>query len=167
MAKSSIYSTARPEGTKHILLTDLSDYNPDVKVTDAIYRVTLPNFNKYVDVPYVPNTALALNSNVLGLTSASDHSGLCDLPAGLYKIRQSICPNDKLFYEYCYFHVEGDLQAVAEKICAAWPDKNAVAELYALKRDFEIAKMLGEDCCNAKEAIALYNLTKAKSEINC
>ena len=39
------------------------------------------------------------NSNGLGITKASCEEDLMDLPDGLWKVKYSICPNDKLFIE--------------------------------------------------------------------
>ena len=165
--KSSVKSVANVAigEPKYLTLTDLSVYNTDIPVTNAIYRITLPNFNAYVDVPYTPNTTLNVNSNLLNLTASWDDAGLCWLPGGLYTIRQSICPNDKLFYEYHFFNIIPQLKEIADKVCANLECEDAIDRLWDLKKQLELAKVLAEECCKVKEGVALYN-TAAKAIAN-
>ena len=162
MAKSFIKSTAQVIDPKYLMLYDLSVYNTDVPVTNAIYRITLPNFNQYVEVNYTPGTLLNVNSNILKLTDTLDPGALISLPTGLYVIRQSICPNDKLYYEYRYFNIQPDLEYLTQAVCDKYDDKKALEDLFDIKMQLETAKMLAEGCGKDKQAAALYNVAKKR-----
>ncbi len=162
------------EDVKFLTLIDTSYYNKDVPVTDSIFRITLPNFNKYVDVDYPANGVLNVNSNLLRLTNTSNPENLTELPSGLYKIRQSICPNDKIFKEKTFFNIQPDLMKLASIVCAASKscDNDKLKELFILKSRLDEAKILAERCCLEKEAVALYNATvekinKAQTQCDC
>lgn len=162
MARSELKSKAQVLDPKYITITDLSLYNPEVPVTSAVYRITLPNFGKYIEIAYIPSTVLNINSNILMLTNAVDEAGLKELPSGLYVINQSICPNDKVFVEYNYFNIAPDLKKLALLTCVLKDNDDALVELFELRVKLELAKTLAEECCKPKEAIALYNLTSKK-----
>lgn len=167
MAKSIISSKAQVIDCKYITITDFSVYNPDIEVTNALYRITLNAFNQYVDIPYTPGTAMNINSNLLKLTNAV-HADLCNIPSGLYTIHQSVCPNDKLYFEYYLFNICPDLKKLAEAICCHREDMDKVDALWDIKRDLELSKMLAEDCNDTKRATALYNMAaKQLSQFNC
>ena len=158
MGKSFIKSTAQVVDTKYLMLYDLSVYNEDVPITNPIYKITLPNFNQYVEVNYIPGTLLNVNSNILKLTDTLDPNALTDIPSGLYLIRQSICPNDKLYYEHKYFNIVPNILELAQLVCDRYDDKKALEDLFEIKMQLETAKMLAETCCKEKQAAALYNL---------
>ncbi len=84
---------------KTLGIVDTSWYNPDITVETPTLEVYPPGF-AYAASPYFMIKALNIyNSNGLGLTKASCEEELIDLPDGLWKVKYSICPNDKLFIE--------------------------------------------------------------------
>lgn len=165
--KTVISSKAQVIDCKYITIHDFSVYNPDVEVTNALYRITLAAFNQYVDVPYTPNTVMNINSNLLNLTGAY-YSGLCDIPSGLFVINQSVCPNDKLFSEYYLFNICPDLEKLKNAVCCWKEDKEKLDLLWDIKMELELAKTLAEDCNDTKKAIALYNTaSKRLNQLGC
>lgn len=167
MAKSKISSKAQVIDPKFITITDFSVYNDEVETTNALYRITIDAFNQYVDIPYTPGTVMNINSNLLKLTAGA-YSGLCDIPSGLYTINQSVCPNDKLYFEYYLFNITPDLKKVANAVCCWKDDSGKMDALWDIKRDLEMAKVLAEDCLDPTKAKALYNITtKALSQMDC
>ena len=156
--KSLVKSAGAVLDLKYLTITDLSVYNTDVPVTNSVLRITLPNWNKYVDVAFTPNTVLNVNSNMLLLSQVTDPELLSNLPSGIYKIRHSICPNDKLFYEYNVFNIEPELDLIACTVCSNADNPEVLKELFELKYKLELAKTLGESCSKEKEAVILFNL---------
>lgn len=161
--RTQLASAAMVLNPKYLSIVDMSTYNTDIPVTNAMYRITLPNFNKYVDVAYTPGTMLHINSNLLMLTNTADPDQLCELPDGLYKIRQSVCPNDQLYFEYVFFKVDSAMSEVKGLVCEAVCDSDMTDKAYEIKKSLDIAKILAESC-NAKEGIALFN--SAVRELN-
>ena len=147
--------------SRYLTLIDLSQYNQDVPVTNAIYRITIPNFNKFVDLEYVPGAVLNVNSNLLRLTNVTDPDDLAVLPAGLYTIRQSVCPNDKLFCEQIYFNIEPDLDTLAALVCEHKRDDKKLSELYEVLAALHTVQLMAKGGC-AEDAVRLYNITVKK-----
>lgn len=142
----------------YLTFLDFSKYNADIPVTNGIYRVVIPNFNKYVDIPYTPGNVLNVNSNLLKLTDTIDLDGLCPVPGGLYEITQSICPNDKIFNKFWFFNTEPALTKLASIACSE-TDGSKLDRLYLLKTRLDEVKILAETCCKLQEANTLYNVT--------
>lgn len=158
--RTELNSRAFVTDLRYLSLLDLSVYNTDIPVTNAIYRIELPNFSKYVDVSYTPGSLVNINSNLLRLTNTTKVDGLVNIPAGLYRITQSICPNDKLYHEFNFFNIEPDLMKLAELICESETKSGADFErLFILKGRLETSKIMAESCCLEDEAIKLYNTT--------
>lgn len=156
---------------RYLSITDMSVYNLDIPITNSIYRITIPNFNKYVDVAYTPNTVLHVNSNLLMLTNTADVQGLCDLPSGIYTIRQSICPNDLLFKESIFFNMLNEVKKLAQLVCEI-EEKSLLIELYDIRNELYLAKTLAENCCKEDKAVSLFNqsskaITKLFNNCNC
>ena len=160
--KSLIKSAAVVLDHKYLTITDLSVYNPDVPVTNSVLRITIPNWSKYVEVPFEPNSVLNVTSNLLLLSQTADPVLLLPLPSGLYEIRHSICPNDKLFFEYVLFNIQPELLKLAGAVCANLDNPEVLKTLSRLKSQLELSKTLAESCGKPKDAIALFNITSKK-----
>jgi len=84
---------------KTLGIVDTSWYNPDMAIETPTIEIQAPGY-VYAASPFFMVKALNVyNSNGLGITKASCEDELVDLPDGLWKIKYSICPNDKLFIE--------------------------------------------------------------------
>lgn len=168
--KTELNSVAevKDKNLKFLSITDLSVYNPDVPVTSAMYRIFIAGFNQYVDVPYTPGSVTNINSNVLQMTSANKVGDLSVLPSGLWTIRQSVCPNDKLFYEYVFFNITPNLKKIKDSVCCNKNNDEILEELWDIKHTFELAKIMAEDCGDAKKANALYKVAVDQfNNLNC
>jgi len=152
----------------YLTLTDFSQYNTDIAVENPIYRIEIPDFNKYVDIAYTPGTVLNVNSNLLNLSGATHLSGLVTLPAGLWTITQSVKPNDKVQYKDFYFNITPTLQTLKSMVCCYKDDPDKLTQLWDLKNELELAKILAEQCGDFKKAVSLFVKTcKEVSMINC
>lgn len=84
---------------KTLGLIDVSWYNPDIRVEDATIEILPPGY-KFAASPFFMVGALNVyNSHGVGITKASCGEDPVNLPDGIWKIKYSICPNDKLFIE--------------------------------------------------------------------
>lgn len=91
---------------KTLGVLDASIYNKDIEVQEALLQITPPGF-KYPASPYFMVKGLNIyNSNNVGLTKASCEEELIDLPDGLWRIKYSICPSDKLFIEKVFLKTD-------------------------------------------------------------
>lgn len=140
-------------------LVDTSIYNEDLEVTNPLYRIILPNFNKYVDIPYSPNTVTVINSNLLKLTTEPG----C-IPDGLYQITQSICPNEKIYKEFNYYHTCTAMTNLGQVLCACIEDKEKVKKLWELRMGLEDVKVLAQ-CGQIQKANILYRVISERISI--
>lgn len=91
---------------KSLGIVDTSWYNPDITIETPTIEILPPGY-VYSASPFFMIKALNIyNSNGLGITKASCEEELIDLPDGLWKIRYSICPNDKLFIERFFLRTD-------------------------------------------------------------
>jgi len=142
--------------SKAILLLDASVYNPLLPIKNGQYRVIVPNFNKYVDIPFEPGQIVAVNSSVLNITPGI----INPLPAGPYHIRQSIAPNDKLYLEHVHFNIYPALELIAKNISE--DNEDDVTDLYV---QLLIAKDVAE-MCDPDQGTSIYNeVTKQLDKI--
>lgn len=84
---------------KTLGIVDTSWYNPDIIVESPMIEILPPGFVTAASPFFMPRALNVYNSNGVGLTRASCEGELIDLPDGLWKVRYSICPNDKLYVE--------------------------------------------------------------------
>lgn len=86
---------------KLIVMSDLSQYpeSPD----NPLLCVTLPGFDKHIELKALPNKQMILNSNLLGFTNNVQACDLHDLPDGLWKLTYMVCPYDELFHTVHFF----------------------------------------------------------------
>lgn len=91
---------------KTLGIVDTSWYNPDITIEEPTIEIIPPGYS-YSASPFFMTKALNIyNSNGLGITKATCEDELIDLPDGLWKIKYSICPNDKLFIEKVFLRVD-------------------------------------------------------------
>lgn len=88
---------------KIIGIRDNSIYNPDVTICDPYLVVVAPGFQTAYAVDVTPNNYHPVNSNSLGLTTASNYSDMINLPDGVYYVKYSIQPHDKMYREYWFY----------------------------------------------------------------
>lgn len=84
---------------KTLGILDTSWYNSLIKIEDEKLEIMPPGYSNYVSPVFIPKSLNIYNSNSVGITRASCEDELIDLPDGIWKVRYSICPNDKLFIE--------------------------------------------------------------------
>lgn len=84
---------------KTLGIVDTSWYNPDIVIETATIEILPPGYTVAASPFFMTKALNIYNSNGLGITKASCEEDLVDLPDGLWKIKYSICPNDKLFIE--------------------------------------------------------------------
>lgn len=84
---------------KTLGIVDTSWYNPDITIETPTIEILAPGYVWAASPFFMVKALNVYNSNGLGITKASCEQELVDLPDGLWKIKYSICPNDKLFIE--------------------------------------------------------------------
>jgi len=125
-----------------IAFLDTSEYLGSV--TNPILRIYPPNWSDYVNIEY--------NMNAITLIRPS-HIKHNSLPSGVYHFTQSVCPNEKVFREFCYLNVCREYECLQEILCNS-EDKEE--KVFKLKMQLDFAQRLVQDC-DTKRGLELYN----------
>ena len=150
---------------KVIYLQDVSEYNPDLEILSPLLQITPPNFSTRYNLVYPPNHTIYINSNALGWSNTTNFKAMPILADGLWKITQSVYPNDCLYKDHYHFrivnlkkkimcHVHSNFQS--PDYCFNSDDVWA-KDLFILLQLLESAKYMAENCNKHKEAVIIYN----------
>ena len=159
---------------KTIVLLDQSHYL-DVPEKPMLF-VTLPGYTGHVEIPYVPNTIITLDSDSLKLTEECDYEELAELPDGVYQIRMGVCPYDELYIKKCYLKTT-KLDCKFHNLLLSYDDCECMDEK-TLKSQIVDADILIQSAkaeigmCNVEKAtskykIALSKLNSIDKKLNC
>ena len=102
-----------------IHVQDASVYAPGLPVTCPRLDITLPGFTVPIYITTGMDSrpwSMNLNAADLGLTPANT-SSLIYLPDGLYTIRYSVSPNDKVYVTYYHLRVTRLLNTYYGEVC--------------------------------------------------
>ena len=154
---------------------DTSIYDPHVPVTCNKLEITSPGFNEPVAIDVISGFNLILNGCTLGIQSAGCGTVSERLPDGIYTIRYSVSPNDKVFVEYHYLRVcmitnkyYNELCKVELAACEPEPDvKDQLAELRLIKSYIDAAKAKVEQCNDLQEGMELLMYAQSRLQKYC
>lgn len=143
---------------------DTSLYTDDLEVTCGTLQITSPGFNEPVNIEVLPGFNLILNACTLGLQSSGCGTISQRLPDGIYTIRYSVSPNDKVYVEYQYLRVCQTLNKYFNFLCklemaACEPQPDVKADLEELRmiRSFiDAAKVKVEYCESPQQGMDLF-----------
>lgn len=105
-----------------LVFLDMSIYNTQLPIDEPSLTIFTPFSLNPIALPYYPNILTNITTIDLQLSDKVE-----SLPCGLYKIKQSICPHNKLFYEFWYVHLDSIKQRIAKLYC-----ENKVEEAFDL-----------------------------------
>jgi len=154
---------------------DTSIYDPHVPVTCNKLEITSPGFNEPVAIDVISGFNLILNGCTLGIQSAGCGTVSERLPDGIYTIRYSVSPNDKVFVQYHYLRVcmitnkyYNELCKVELAACEPEPDvKDQLAELRLIKSYIDAAKAKVEQCNDLQEGMELLMYAQSRLQKYC
>lgn len=161
-------------------IKDSSYYNPSLPVT-CIHLEILPPTAK-VPVEFEMTTYFDAVFNTANLKiQTNSRECLNSLPDGIYYIKYSINPNNKLYVEYNYLHNCNQYDKYIDLVCKTFSNKcnftksdfsSKIEEIQNLKTMIDSSKYLVEICGNADEGMRVYDeinslLDKYKSDAVC
>lgn len=91
---------------KTLGIVDTSWYNPLITIETPTIEILPPGHTNAVSPFFMVKALNVYNSNGVGITHASCEEELQVLPDGIWKIKYSICPNDKLFIEKYFLRTD-------------------------------------------------------------
>ena len=154
---------------------DTSIYDPHVPVTCNKLEITSPGFNEPVAIDVISGFNLILNGCTLGIQSAGCGTISERLPDGIYTIRYSVSPNDKVFVQYHYLRVcmitnkyFNELCKLELAACEPEPDvKDQLNELRLIKSYIDAAKAKVEQCNDLQEGMELLMYAQSRLQKYC
>lgn len=153
-------------------ITDTSIYSDKIAIDCEVLHITVPGFTKPVAIEVVNGFDLVLTACDLHIQTSGCDESVKPLPDGVYHIRYSVNPNDKVFVEYKYLRVtsfigkwNNYLCQLEMSTCEPSPDvKEALKELRLIKSFIDAAKAKVEYCHDVESGMALYNYAKERLE---
>jgi hypothetical protein len=144
-------------------ILDTSIYTEDLAITCGKLEITSPGFNEPIIIDALPRFNLILNACTLGLQTVSCGTTSEIIPDGIYVVRYSVSPNEKVFVEYYYLRVCQTLNKYFHELCklelaACEPEpdvKEDLAELRMIKSFIDAAKVKVEECNSPDQGIEL------------
>ena len=142
------------------LLIDTSEYLQGVKC--FVYDLTPPSLKTAISIQYEPNKILVVDSKLLW-----DNS--CNLTDGLWKIKQSVSPNDKVFKDHCFFYIGNLKKELMKQLDKLEFCKDNLIEFD--KYVVLLSKLLyleNSGTCDERKSNIIYNSLKEQiGSINC
>lgn len=145
-------------------ITDNSSYDELLKVSNLLLEVYTPSSDKPSVHKVSKGFSIVLNSNLLQLNSTKTNPPP-NLPDGIYPIRISTSPNNKVYAEYYYFRNIKQQNKYLDSLTKLLTDRNKYIpkefekkkkELLWIKELIDGAKYLCEDLIDTKAANEVY-----------
>ena len=165
---------------KTLRIVDTSVYSEGIDVSCEQLHITPPGFTYPAGFEVDKGFNSLFNSHNLGLTNPNND--ITNLPEGVYILRYSINPNERLWVEYYYLRNTAQVLRYNKLLCALslqpcdTIDKDLEMNLkavYTAKIYIDAAKAMVEYCNAPKKGIELYEyadklLKKLESKlVNC
>ena len=153
-------------------VADTSIYSPDLEVTCPILQILPPGFNEPVSISVTAEFNILVTACVLGIQKSNCGTEAVTLPDGVYDIRYSVSPNDKVFVQYHYLRNCQVLNAYYLELCklelaACEPEadvKDQLEELRLIKSYLDAAKAKVEHCNDIMQGMQLFIYAKNRLE---
>lgn len=132
-----------------MILLDTSSYNPDLPISNAYLNITPPGFTSLIQHSFQTQGATIVTTRSLGLSSAE-----ADLPVGIYKVHQTIKPNNQLYADHHFAFVVPLRTQIVELICQAMESNEPLDEYFLLQAELDTVEWLAKaDQCKKAESL--------------
>lgn len=178
MAEKHILSLEIPtvSNCEVLCVKDTSQYSKKLQVDCTELLITMPGFNAPVLIKVDEEFDLCLNACVLALQKVDCGKTRSKLPDGVYVIRYSAAPNDKVYVEYNHLRVTNLLTTYYNKLCdidlkpcePSSEREDLIKEMNYIKTLIDAAVAEVEYCSNPKKGMELYTYAeKLLNKIIC
>ena len=178
MAKKHQIALEIPDISNPCLLRiqDLSVYDDGIDVTCCYLEVTPPGFTSptILEISGVSSTSPrwhhVYNACTIGIISSGCDENSPEIPDGIYRIRYSVAPNDKVFAEYLHLRVTQTLIVWNEELVKLdLPTyelssvlKAKLDELLLIKSYIQAAKVYVEDKHDCERGSELFTYARKR-----
>lgn len=178
MANKHILSLDIPDtlNINVLRVVDTSVYSTDLAVACPTLQILVPGYTDPVQVTMVTGGETIITACSLGIQSTNCGTLQSELPDGIYVIRYSVAPNDKVYVEYNYLRVTAAMNKYYNIFCninlsgcePLSPEKEKLNKLRLLRSMLDGAKAKVEYCHNADQGMAIYNYaSKQLDKLSC
>jgi hypothetical protein len=159
-----------------LCIKDTSQYTKDLAVDCEELLITPPGFNSPSLIKVKQGFDLCINNCALGLQTTDCGDKRTAIPDGIYIIRYSVSPNDKVYVEYNHLRVATLLKSYYKILCdidmkpcePSSERADVIAELGYIKTLIDAAVAKVEYCQSPNDGMALYNYAKKRlGNIDC
>jgi hypothetical protein len=162
-----IPTTANP---RIFRIDDTSIYTDGLPIICPVLQITPPGFSVPTNITVTTPFNLVLNACTLGIQSSDCGNNSYVLPDGIYIIRYSVSPNDKVFVEYHHMRVTQFVNRYNQMLCnlelnGCEPNADIKAqlnELRLIKSFIDAAKAKVEDCHDDAKGMELLEYARRK-----
>lgn len=164
----SIPDTNNP---RSFVIKDTSLYESSIPVVCERLEIIPPVINKIMNVEVEKGFDLTLSSAVLGF---SGRDNLTILPDGLYRIKYSVSPNEKVYVEYMHLRITSAMISFHRclskfNMCKELSDKDRkiLREYNDVKNYIEVAKAKVEDSHDINNGLEMFRYAVEKLNKLC
>jgi hypothetical protein len=167
MAEKHILSLEVPvvANCEILSIRDTSQYTDNLAKDCPELLITTPGFNNPALIEVTPGFDLNLAGCDLQTQTSDCGNKNVALPDGVYIIRYSLSPNDKVFVEYNHLRTTAFMNLYNEVLCglnlaACEPSsekEDLISEVNYLRVLIDSAKAQVEYCINPKKGMEMYN----------
>jgi hypothetical protein len=157
-------------------INDTSQYTELLPVDCPELLITTPGFNSPALISVTQNFNLNITACDLGLQTVDCANKNAALPDGVYVIKYSVSPNDKVYVEYNHLRVSKILTLYFKILCdidlkTCPPDydqRELVSKMYYLRTLIDAAIARVEYCSSPNQGMDIYNYAlKELQKISC
>lgn len=156
-------------------ISDLSTYIKDMEIKCGILQITAPGFVSPVQIEVEPEFDLILDACALGIQRSGCGEDRYSIPDGLYNIKYSISPNDKVYVEYDYLRVTKTLDSYYKELAKIEAkgcpledcNQKKLKDLRDIKSYIDIAQAKVSYLNDPEEGISMLKYANKKLNSNC
>jgi hypothetical protein len=178
MANKHILSLDIPDtlNLNVLRVVDTSTYSTELAVACPTLQILVPGFTEPVTVTMVQGGETLVTACALGIQTTNCDTVLTALPDGIYVVRYSVAPNDKVFVEYNYLRITAAVNKYYNIFCNVNlsgceplpPEREKLTKLRLLRTMLDGAKSKVEFCHNNDQGMAIYNYVLAQlDKLSC
>lgn len=151
-------------------ITDTSIYADSLERKCPTLQITSPGYTQPVSIEVLTGFNLVLNACTLGLLNSGCDSESPQLPDGVYSIRYSVSPNDKIYVDYYHLRVSQTRNILNNEygrleLAACEPNrdvKERLVELRLIDSYIKAAKVWVEDRHDVERGMELLLFAKKR-----